>query len=413
MTESSGVSSTSETDLEASANLRSASEFSVGGTAKPIKGLLKKGGSMHTFHEDSRKTPDRDKPRKGLQWNISQMTWTEELKQIREEIARRKLESPGVKSLVTIPRERFYHWQFDFEDMTYYPYGLDLSHMAVQDIQIINVLKHLAYLDLSDNEIKNGSLKILEEVNSLIALNLDQNQLTSMNFPGCGNMRWISLKNNTMTAIDRFSMPLLEYAHLDSNQIKTIENFDAENTPVLRLLSLKGNRVSNLKDNQLSPSLKYLYLGNNKIRSCEGLAHLSNLTVLHLRGNKIKKLKSIPNELKNLHYLNLRDNPISNVRQFKKLRGLSKLRILITTDCAFEKANPRVARSKVIFCLMHLKRLNKQEVMASEIQKSKKFRDEIEAEEESSEDDVLEDVEEDDEKYKVASNPSTPASSTK
>ncbi|XP_014240654.1 leucine-rich repeat-containing protein 23-like [Cimex lectularius] len=366
-----------------------ASDHSILKGAK--KGLLKKVGIQPAVKVESTEKID-ERPKKGLQWNISPMTWTQELRQMREEKLRRRAEAPGSTMLLSIPKDRFHHWHFRYEDMSYHPYGLDLSHMKVQDIRVIVSLKHLSMLDLSYNDMKNDSLAILEELKYLNYINLDHNQLISMDIPGSSNIRWFSMRNNDMVWIEPFTMPMLEYIHLDNNYIRNLENFDIENTPLIRLLSVKGNRLIVIKDSKLSPSLRYLYLGNNKIRNCEGLNHLVNLRVLHLRSNKIKKVKTITSEFRNLCYLNLRDNYIANVRQFRKLKPLPNLRILVTTGCPFEKDNPEKARLGVIYYLPNLKRLNKKDVTDSERETSKSLSDELDPEGDSSEDDVPEDA---------------------
>lgn len=88
-----------------------------------------------------------------------------------------------------------------------------------------------------------------------------------------------------------------------------------------------------LNATMLVPSF-FCFQAENQIARIEPhtLDPLVNLKTLHVRDNLIRKLDGFPENLNNLHYLNVRKNKINKLRQLRKLQVLPGLRTLVVLD---------------------------------------------------------------------------------
>ena len=67
----------------------------------------------------------------------------------------------------------------------------------------------------------------------------------------------------------------------------------------------------------------------NEITKLEDLQDLSRLTTLHLRDNKVGTLDGFSENMKQLQYVNLRANEVTDPEELKKLAVLPMLRALV------------------------------------------------------------------------------------
>jgi hypothetical protein len=170
----------------------------------------------------------------------------------------------------------------------------------IQEISWFGDLPHLYYIDLSDNKIE--SLKGFELVK------------------GCPNLEGINLNNNQITELCEF---------------KTITQFVK-----LRELSLNNNNILELFITHNVPSLSKLSLTNNKISNIAAVKNLSSLNSIDLSNveyntkvnhNLIKRLNNF-NNLPNLKYIRVLQNPIKSISCLEILPKLTSLRFTFSSD---------------------------------------------------------------------------------
>ena len=94
----------------------------------------------------------------------------------------------------------------------------------------------------------------------------------------------------------------------------------------LRELRVYGRKVKKLNGLEHAKNLKYLYLSSNQISDIAILKELPNLTEVHLSYNQINDFTAIA-ELTNLTSLDLSENPCNDVSPITKLTQLQTLRL--------------------------------------------------------------------------------------
>lgn len=314
-----------------------------------------------------------------------------------EQIAKDLDLRPGVKVLSNIPMHRFGFYSYlDEKEEELVPMKLTLAYMDVQELGVLQAFPFLQALDLTGNKLRMDNMGFLEHLQNLRSLVVDDNRLYACDLP-CPKLEHFSIRQNRLIWVDPFTYPAIKYLYLDDNRMKMLHNLDDEYCPNLIKLSAGGNRMRSTLA-QWSCSIQFLFLIKCKIRKVEGLENLVNLHTLHLRGNRIKKLHGFTWHLQSLSYLNLRDNKISNLRQFKRLRPLRKLRTLIVTGCPFEEnKTEEKARWSILYAYKNLKRINKKWVTQQELDNRDLGKDDIDNDEDSSDDAIPEDSEEEEE----------------
>uniref|UniRef100_A0A0A9XTM2 Leucine-rich repeat-containing protein 23 n=2 Tax=Lygus hesperus TaxID=30085 RepID=A0A0A9XTM2_LYGHE len=352
---------------------------------------------------------DGPRHKKDLFWNIMTHTYRQEYVKSVEARKNETVMRPGMRILGGIPPSAFCKFSYDLDNPgsdLVFAYGLNLSKLDVQEISIIYKIKHLRWLNVSDNRMKMDSLRILENFPKLTTLISNNNRCNEINVPA-PSLRELHMENNRLMTIEPFNLPNLEKLVISRNRLKKqLPNlFNDSNTPKLKDFICTHCRLKTTLSDWAS-TLSHLYLGYNKIRKIEGLDRLVNLRGLHLRSNRIKKLKGFSEKMKNLRYLNVRDNKISNVKQFRKLTVLPKLKYLICKGNPLEnERSQEMCRYAIIYCMKKLFRINKDEVTLDEIQACMEAENLIDNEEDSSDDDVQEDLEDYDDEYNDAPPP--------
>ncbi|KXJ04905.1 Leucine-rich repeat-containing protein 23, partial [Exaiptasia diaphana] len=110
------------------------------------------------------------------------------------------------------------------------------------------------------------------------------------------------------------------------------------------------------------------FQGANHIKAIEGLDRLEHLTKLHLRDNQIDKLDGFSENMKNLQYLNMRGNSVSDIKEVNKLKCLPLLRALVLMENPVSDEDDY--RIEVLITLRRLERLDKDEYTDDERQEA-------------------------------------------
>lgn len=89
------------------------------------------------------------------------------------------------------------------------------------------------------------------------------------------------------------------------NEIEYVTNLDSKKLSRLKLIELRGNKLTSTRGLDLQ-NIQKIYLGENLIQNVDGLENMEHLTTLYLRHNDISLLNGFSEGMKNLQYLNLR-----------------------------------------------------------------------------------------------------------
>ncbi|KAF8635927.1 hypothetical protein AX15_000102 [Amanita polypyramis BW_CC] len=249
---------------------------------------------------------------------------------------------------------------------------LDISRNEVESLQQLACLRHLHELRADGNKIT--SLEGLERMDGLVKLSLHGNMISSVN---CSQFKWTRLEmfNVSQNRLDNVeglgSLQSLIALNMDNNQMGELEVDGV--MPKLRILRISGNRLQELNAASF-PNIRTLYADNNSLVNLvklDRLSKLENLSVrnqrgrglnlltrdvrdvkrLYLSGNAIKsgffeehcynlvylelaacRLTALPEELAtlvpNLRVLNLNYNFLEDVRPLEGLTRLKKLTII-------------------------------------------------------------------------------------
>lgn len=168
----------------------------------------------------------------------------------------------------------------------------------------------------------------LEELPSLIHLNLDQNQLDAIPLPPSTRLetiRSIKLTQNSFTAFDVTPFPSLRILYMDNNRLSSVTGLGrAKSIDAVSFREQKTEAGSfDLDTNHMFEARK-LYLSSNPIGTLSQLqASFLNLQFLELAGCGLRALpKGIATLIPNVRVLNLNYNALSDLRL---LAGLSRL----------------------------------------------------------------------------------------
>jgi hypothetical protein len=178
------------------------------------------------------------------------------------------------------------------------------------DLQSFNGLRWLQTLSLRDNCIT--SLKGIEALCSLEVLNVESNNLTSLDPIGGDDPKVIC------------TLPRLRHLNCKSNQIRCLPNFLVRSAPRLGTLNASQNRISDMPRDFLTGhvSLRVLDLGRNRVsngrETGEALSKAPlSLQRVMLNYNKLNTAPS-PLVLPRLEQLNLSGNVITSLKDWEE-----------------------------------------------------------------------------------------------
>lgn len=241
----------------------------------------------------------------------------------------------------------------------------DLHDRELTDISLLKSYIHLRYVDISKNNLKD--ISPLNSLTHMLTIKANELLITSGKLEEMPYLQVASFNNCKMSSTDGFNHPLLEHLSLNFNQIKMVKELDPGKLNRLHTLELRSNKLTTT-DGIYLPNLKNLFLGANTITKIEGLERLEHLTTLHLRDNQIENLDGFSENNKNLQYINIRGNNISDLKQVEKLQVLPKLRAAVLSENPM--AEDEEYRLEVLIAVRRLERLDKDEYNEDERQEA-------------------------------------------
>lgn len=247
----------------------------------------------------------------------------------------------------------------DYDQITH----LDLSFLAVEDLQGIDQLVNLESLDISDNQISD--LGPLERLESLKILDLQNNYVEDLSpISQLESLEILLIRNNPIESIQVLE-PI--FGQLKTTDFLTEINFKDEafqafireeinkvneqityyDLEKIKHLDLTGQNISDISGiehaHQLETliipysvkglnlisgleHLKYLQINDARIGSLSFIQDLNNLVHLDLKGNLLEQVQVI-GQFKNLEYLDISYNKISDLSPINALENLKTLLI--------------------------------------------------------------------------------------
>ena len=240
---------------------------------------------------------------------------------------------------------------------------LNLSGTGIKKIpEIVFNMKNLQELDLSQNGLNN--IEGIEKLDKIQYLNLGMNNFN--NFPleitKLKHLKEIGLWwNNFKNFPDDFYMNNTELEALD---ITSLYEFDFENNLAkihqfknLKRLNLGANLIPKLTLNfkNLNNLEEFGYIHQEKIdinSLIDSLSQSPNLRIIHFSGNKINSIPTSIQKLQNLEELNLFQNNISSlpleVIKLKKLKEISLIDNPVN-EKAIKEIEVKIPNVKIIY----------------------------------------------------------------
>ncbi|XP_075993806.1 leucine-rich repeat- and IQ domain-containing protein 1 [Genypterus blacodes] len=170
---------------------------------------------------------------------------------------------------------------------------LDLSHNCITRITGLESMRKLQRLSVDHNQLI--STKGLRDVYTLLHLDCSHNHLRSVEgLESCALLNTLDLSANSLTEPPCLeNQVLLRELRLDDNSISTLQGLTACWLPLMQLLSVAQNRVTQLPLMSDCLSLEHLDLQHNclsELRNvCESLEGCGFLRQVHLTGNPLQQ----------------------------------------------------------------------------------------------------------------------------
>ncbi|KAI9140723.1 hypothetical protein BKA69DRAFT_1029249 [Paraphysoderma sedebokerense] len=251
---------------------------------------------------------------------------------------------------------------------------LDVSNKEISTIDALAEFPHLRYIDLSNNKIAT-LIPGLTVQDHLLSLNLSHNKLQEISkevFLKKAYLQQVNFSANEITGSDLSTWMNLKWVNLNKNKLQELFFLEA---PELAHIEARENQLTSTASIN-APQLKALYLAKNDITGIQGLHHLEKLERLHLRDNKVEKLDGFGERMKNLTYLNLRNNKITDFKELNKLKCISSLRELALQDNPISGQDDY--RLQVIFRIPQLLKLDKELITPEEREEAEDLRVQVE-----------------------------------
>ncbi|KAH8891999.1 hypothetical protein GQ53DRAFT_686780 [Thozetella sp. PMI_491] len=187
-------------------------------------------------------------------------------------------------------------------------------------------MTRLSELDLKGNKIT--SLINFEQLPSLTALNLDDNQLLTLKITADSSLKYLKVNSNSLTELALHHLPHLRMLHADRNRLSKITGFSrARHVDSLSLREQHGEEpldVAALLDRVYE--IRKLYLSGNLFPEFNPPVPMLNLQLLELASCGLASLPATLNVyLPNLRVANFNYNALSDLRP---LRGIPRLKRL-------------------------------------------------------------------------------------
>ncbi|KAJ3106107.1 regulator of ime2 [Phlyctochytrium bullatum] len=236
---------------------------------------------------------------------------------------------------------------------------LEIHGKGITEIDILENYPHLRYIDLSDNNITD--IDALASMEYLLAIDFHSNRLKTLpaNLDRRKYLQQANFSKNRLTSISVANWPMLFWLNLNENKLTELK---LQEFAELNHLEARQNKLIHMRGIN-AKKLEKLYLAGNQITAIE-LDDKPHLQLLHLRDNKIKSLSGLNESLKQLSYLNLRNNKIANIEEVGKLAVLPALKVLVLAENPIDQLpNYRV---DVVARVPNLERLDKEPITDEE-----------------------------------------------
>ncbi|XP_029169145.1 protein artichoke-like [Nylanderia fulva] len=194
---------------------------------------------------------------------------------------------------------------------------LDLNNIKAQEIEptfFEKIPKSLRVIHMENNHLHNLTMLNMAEVS---ALYLDGNRYLRVINVASEKLKILSLSNctNLVQGHGIFNIPYLEQLDLSNNDFTTVSTISFKVFPVLKILLLDYNKLTDIPLLNDLQQLSELSLSFNLIRYIRSdiFMYFTSLKKLSLRGNKIQDIGQGFSDLNNLEYLDLSNNQLKTL----------------------------------------------------------------------------------------------------
>ncbi|XP_058450324.1 leucine-rich repeats and immunoglobulin-like domains protein 2 [Malaya genurostris] len=178
---------------------------------------------------------------------------------------------------------------------------LNLNHNNLGRIPSFRGLNNLVRLLLANNGIEVLEVEALQTVVTLRYLDLSRNNIKDVqygSFPAKNSLQYLNLNFNKLTSLTKGTfqrLPLLKRLEINSNAITEVQSLTFQNLNQLKSLKMNNNQITSLMDGVFHglTTISTLELNNNSITSIRkgGLFNLTSLTNLALSRNAISEIE--------------------------------------------------------------------------------------------------------------------------
>lgn len=196
---------------------------------------------------------------------------------------------------------------------------LTLSGCSLSTTAGLETAKSLAYLNLSDNAIRN--ITPLAELKQLQELNLAKNALNDLSaLSGLNALTHLDISQNNLSTLSPITSIFgLKWLDASNNTLTDLTGF--QQLTALEHLGLSHNTISDISPLDSCTALQHLNISHNSLTDISGLVNLMNLADLNFANNKVATLPkwSIDCGLVNI------DGSYNQLNSVEQLSGLKKL----------------------------------------------------------------------------------------
>ncbi|XP_045537529.1 toll-like receptor 3 [Papilio machaon] len=214
---------------------------------------------------------------------------------------------------------------------------LDLSHNEISTLDFVNkALFNLTHLYLSNNKIVSLYENLFKNHNQIIKLDLSMNKIIKIqqNSLPLFNLQYLNITgNNLVGTIEKNTFSpakFLRYLDLSNFKINKIDDMALIDLPVLARLNLSMNQIEYIGSNNFYglDNLYSLDISQNYLSKINLInTTLTNLKAVYLQNNNLTKLSNSLSNARNIIYLDLSFNNISDLND-TDFKSFSNLRVL-------------------------------------------------------------------------------------
>jgi Secretion system C-terminal sorting domain len=184
-----------------------------------------------------------------------------------------------------------------------YNYNYQTSAPKIASLEGIAHFSNLRTLNVNVNNLTTLDLTALSQLNILKA---DSNQLTALNVAGLSNLKTLHCSVNELSAIDTTGLTALEFLWCSDNNLTSL---NAMPLTSIQKLYINGNQIATL-DLTYCPALQYLWASENNLTSVN-IINLSSLIEVYLDSNELSDLDT--SGLSGVQYLDVSSNYFTNI----------------------------------------------------------------------------------------------------